>query len=321
MCIIMLLPLLIILALSSGAALWIIYAFPKTLANTFGLFAFCQSLFIKCAEYISFIKLLALWCGALLVFTGLAYALLRAAASIIKARQAIKRLPVKDNGGRVVLINDNALNAAFTYGLVFPRIYISKGLLENLDREEMMGVFLHELHHKKRFDPLRFFILNFLKDVFFYIPMAGYFIGRIRIKKELEADDAVVAVMKEPVSLAGALLKAASFGAAACNPAATHLTGGKDHSANGGAVEARIKRLIEGVQIRFAAPRPAPVAASLLAAGFVAIAFSLSFNSGIRRECTPKHCAIHINKLGDDCKTHCELSRHSHSQMAGQRDG
>lgn len=308
----MLIPLLIIFALSSGAALWLIYALPKTLANTFGLLAFCQSLFIKCAEYISFIKLLALWCGALLILSGFAYAVFRAAASIIKARQAIKRLPVKDSGGRVVLINDGALNAAFTYGLVFPRIYISKGLLENLDREEMRGVFFHELHHKRRFDPLRFFVLNFLKDAFFYLPIAGYFIGRVRIKKELEADDAVVAVMKEPVSLAGALLKAASFGAVACNPVATHLTGGKDHSTNGGAIEARVKRLIEGVQIRFAAPRPFPVVASILAAGFVAIAFSLSFNSDIRRECTPKHCAIHINKLGNDCKTHCELSRHSH---------
>lgn len=309
----MLVPLFILSALSSGAALWLVYAMPGILADTFGLIGFCQSLFVKCAEYFSFIKLLAFWCGALLILSGFVYAAFRAAASIIKARQAIKRLPVKDSGGKVVLINDGALNAAFTSGLIFPRIYISKGLLERLDRDELRGVFFHELHHKRRFDPLRFFLMNFLKDAFFYLPIAGYFVGRVRVKKELEADDAALAAMKEPVSLAGALLKAASFGAAAFNPVATHLTGGKDNLTGDGTIEARVKRLIEGVQIRLSAPRPAPVIASVLVAGFVAVSFISSFSANIRHECTPKHCAVHINKLGNDCKTHCALSkRHSH---------
>lgn len=295
------LPLLIILSITSGALLWMAYGLPDLLHLTYHVLDFCQSIFVQCTAYSNVIKLVFLWSGAATLAAGFLFGIIKGIAGLIKTGNAIKRLPLSRRCGPVVLIRDNGSRAAFTHGLLRPVIYMSTGLLNKLDRDEIKAVFLHELHHKRRLDPLRFFLLTLLRDMFFYIPLIGYLVGYIRFKKEHEADDAARASANEALSLAGALLKVAAFQKdMAMMPAS--ITGG----AEGGAVAARIRRLIEGRDARFKLPAARTIAASFLITAFLALSLAMPLSAGFPgpKECIKKQCAMHSKKAVEShCKT------------------
>lgn len=303
------LPLLVISMVLSGTMYWIVYGFPGLIHLTYHVLEFCQSLFVQCIEYYNVIKLIFLWLGAATLATGFAYGIIKGVIGIIKSSRTIKRLPLSKRCGSVVLIRDTGSKAAFTHGLVRPAIYISTGLLKSLDKNELKMVFLHELHHKRHHDPLRFFLFTFLKDSFFYIPAVRHLVSYLRFKKEHEADDAAVAFMKEPLSLAGALLKVAAFHKdVAMMPAS--ITGGIE----GGPITARIRRLVDGGEVRFKFPAARTIAASLFITAFLALSLALPLNASFpgSQECSTKHCALHKNKLGEDCRIHCKTATHAH---------
>ena len=296
------LPLLIISGIMSGALLGMAYGFPGLVHLTYHVMDFCQSIFVQCIAYSNVIKLVFLWLGAAILATGFLHGIIKGIAGIIKTGRAIKRLPLSRRCGPVVLIRDNCSRAAFTHGLLSPVIYMSTGLLKDLDRDEVKAVFLHELHHKRRLDPLRFFILTLLKDMFFYIPLIKYLVAYIRFKKEHEADDAARFYTNEPLSLAGALLKVAAFQRDMAMMLAA-ITGGVE----GGAVAARIRRLVEGKDARFKLPTVKTVTVSLFITVFLALSLTLPLSAGFpdQKECTKKQCAMHSKKA---VETHCKLT-------------
>lgn len=300
------LPLIIILTLSASALIWVLFGLPATLGITAGVLEFCQNIFIRCLAYTHFISLITLWFGATLFAGGILFGVFKGLLSLIKAERGIKRLPIKYKERSVVLIDDSRYKAAFTYGLINPRIYISKGLLESIDPRELKGVFLHELHHKRQRDPLKLFFISVLKDSFFYIPLVKHLLFYTRVRKEHEADDRAAAFMREPYSLAGALLKVARHNNGVFF-AGTGLDGGPSVS-----IESRIKRLVEGKDVRVAPPRLKTILASLLVTGFIALSLSAPLGAALPGECSTGHCSEHVDKLGKDCKTHCATSRNKH---------
>ena len=300
------LPLLVISGITSGALFWAAYGLPGSLHLTYHVMDLCLGFFTRCAAYYYAIKVIFLWTGAAILLTGFIYGIIKGTAGIIKAHLSIKKLPLSKRRGQVALIKDAGSKAAFTHGLFRPVIYISTGLLDTLDREELKAVFLHELHHKRRLDPLRFFLLTLLKDSFFYIPLIKYLVGYIRFKKEHEADDAAVASANESLSLALALLKVAAFHRdMAMMPAS--ITGG----AEGGAVAVRVRRLVEGKEARFKLPTIKTVAASLFMTVFLTMSLALPLNAAFTGHdaCSTKQCAMHAKKPADK-KTLCDTPAH-----------
>lgn len=297
------------LSVALGMLLWIAYGLPGLLHLTRHIIDFCQSFLVRCVEYYDILKLVILWSGIALLAGGLAYGIARAAISLIKARRVLKKLPLADRGLSVVLINDLKSRIAFTHGLVRPRIYISMGLLNSLDRGEIKSVFLHELHHKRRLDPLRFFLLNFIRDSFFYIPAIGHLVVHLHVKKEHEADDAAASSMREPLSLASALIKVAAFNREmAAAPAAFTGVGGS------GSVTGRVRRLVEGSDEKHVFPSARTFAISVLTASFLALSLAWPLYAAFpgAEECSTSHCTGHQDKLGADCKVHCKSSQHKH---------
>lgn len=293
-----------ILLLASGALLWGVYGLPGLLSLTAELTAFCQSVFVRCLESIALIKLAFLWTGALLLACGIIHSLVKNICSAYRANREIKKLPLR-NGSSVILIKDKETKTAFTHGLLRPRIYISEGLINSLERDEFRAVFMHELHHKRRYDPLRFFILNMLKDAFFYIPIAKHVTGYIKASREHEADRA--AKGKEPLVLASALVKVASFNNTAFIPSPS--IHGEN---NGGGLTHRVKLLIEGGRLEYKFPSLKVTSMSFLTTAFLALSLWLPLSAGqIGNPCSKEHCEEHIDKLGNDCKSHCDSS-HKH---------
>jgi Zn-dependent protease with chaperone function len=107
--------------------------------------------------------------------------------------------------GRVVLV-DAADSFSFVYGVMTPRVVVSRGLLERATREELRAVLEHERYHVCNVDPLKAVIVRVLSEALFFFPAldslrASYVTGR-----ELAADRRAVALYGRR-AVAGALLK------------------------------------------------------------------------------------------------------------------
>ncbi|OGP39143.1 MAG: hypothetical protein A2235_12900 [Deltaproteobacteria bacterium RIFOXYA2_FULL_42_10] len=288
-----------------------VLSFPQTVAFTKAVVDWCQSLFFQCIEFLLILKVFLLWFALIVIAGWFTYALVKAIYVLIKAHVKIKRLPIV-NYGDVAIIKDDKLKTAFTHGFINPRIYLSTGLINYLDNSELKAVYLHELHHRNRRDPLRLFLVSILKDAFFYIPVCRFAERFIYNRIEVGADRAAVAAMQEPLSLAGALLKVTEFniGQASVQPASVHL------GIEGvGPIEQRIRRLIEGKEISIKLPTVKAMIVSIFITSFLLLSTLLPVFSSFPDpgRCDTNHCAVHINKLGMDCKIHCEASKgHSH---------
>jgi Zn-dependent protease with chaperone function len=295
----MTLPALIFAFIITSLA-WAAYAFPAVLSLTSDVIQACQSLFVRCVELASLAKLFFIWIGALLVTAGLVYAAFRAGVNILKVRRAVSALPIKQSGKDVALIVDGNLKTAFTCGLLRPRIYISTGLINGLEKDELRAVFLHELKHKKSYDPLRFLLLGLAKDAFFYLPAVKHLALFARLKKEHEADDAAARRLGQPISLASAMLKVAREGALYAAMA--------DNTEQ---VAGRVRRLLEGRQAALKVPAKA-LAVSLIVLAALLLSLSMPIYAGANtHECTLEKCETHVDMV-KGCRTHC-LAKHRHS--------
>lgn len=293
----MTLPAVLISAILLFAA-WAAYAFPGIISLTTSALEACQSLFVRCLEFASLSKLFFIWSGLTLIAAGLVYATSRAAINIFKEKKAVARLPLKKKGG-IALLMDDRLKAAFTCGFLRPRIYISTGLLKSLEKDELRAVFLHELKHKKGFDPLRFLVYGFAKDLFFYIPAIKYLAGFARLKKEHEADDEASLKLGAPLSVASAMIKVARCG----HVYGAAMAGEKEE------VAGRVRRLIEGREVSLRVPLRAVVLSIVFSAALL-FALSMPIYANGTHECTMERCEIHVNMV-KDCKTHC-TTKHDH---------
>lgn len=90
--------------------------------------------------------------------------------------------------GISVIVLDSASPVAFTYGWFRPRIYISEGLLQRLNPEELQAVLEHEAHHCKNRDPLRMLVSGALVSTFFFLPILQRWRDWSYLEQEWDAD-------------------------------------------------------------------------------------------------------------------------------------
>jgi Zn-dependent protease with chaperone function len=165
------------------------------------------------------------------------------AASI--ARQAVRqralrgRLPARR--ARVhdteVFVLPTPRPLAFCLGLLRPRIYLSEGLLNELDASELLSVVAHERHHARRRDPLRAVLAKALAHALWFVPALKTAASAQATIAELAADQVAIRTAgAQP--LAGALATFDRGGRPATAERAMQLAG-----------RAPIRRSAEGVAV------------------------------------------------------------------------
>jgi Zn-dependent protease with chaperone function len=108
--------------------------------------------------------------------------------------------------GRVEML-DSPQRLSFVFGLLVPRVAISRGFLESLTAEELQAALEHEQYHVRHLDPLRALLGKTLAEAFFLLPSLEVLRLRYEADRELAADcRAERACGRRP--LLGALLKA-----------------------------------------------------------------------------------------------------------------
>jgi len=283
--------------------LWFVTAL-RGLTDIFRLMTrLCHHIFSQCLGYLAIGRMALLWAAGLTLLFGLLYATFRAVTTLIRSRRALNRLPLKNKKAGLVLIDDSTMTTAFTHGIIHPRIYISKGLMDNLDGPELRAVFHHELCHKKNRDPLRFFLLSILKDVLFFIPLAAHASRLIIDNQEKLADNMAVSSMREPFSIAGALVKVADT--VSIRPVEMASILGRR-----GNLEERIGRLLGekgGIKGK-KRPGAGAILMSFFIPAFLLISFALPLKQGIpsKMSCTMTHCSTEKPTPDKNCRIHCD---------------
>ncbi len=282
----------ILILLASGVIFVISIAsgFLGALSATMMLKQFCSNILVMCLENLHVLKLIAPWAGIAIMASGIGYAVFKALKGMLGANKTMQGLSVAKRQGLIVLIEHKA-HIAFTHGFFRPKIYLSTGLLKGLSSDELKAVFMHELHHLREKDPLKFILINLLKDALFYLPLAPYVAGRIRLKKECAADD-LASKAVAPITLASAIIKAAQQNNVIAMQAS--ISGEKN------TIEIRIKRLLSDKDKGLSAPSRITSIASVI----IGI---LLFGSIL----TPIGADFSASQ-GNDCKRHCEITTHKH---------
>lgn len=147
-----------------------------------------------------------------------------AGRSVVRQVQATGRLADHVHGGRVaasadveaaavrcglagrldVLESDQSFS--FAYGLLSPRVVLSRGLVEQLAPEELEAVLQHEGYHVRAYDPLKVVLARAVAPALFFLPVLRYLHERYVAGRELAADHrALRSAGRAP--LAGALFK------------------------------------------------------------------------------------------------------------------
>jgi Zn-dependent protease with chaperone function len=141
---------------------------------------------------------------------------------------------------------------AFCAGLLRPRLTLTAGLVDRLNDAELTAVLLHERHHLRCRDPLRYLLLHVLTAGLFMVPLALVLQRWVETRMELAADRAALERLPRG-ALAGAL--AAVLAVPTAMPAGMAALS---------ATEARIAHLAGTPE-----HPPLPVAAVILSAGLV----------------------------------------------------
>jgi Zn-dependent protease with chaperone function len=162
--------------------------------------------------------------------------------------------------GRVSMV-DSSERFSFVYGIVVPRVAISRGFLESLTDEELRAALEHERYHVRHLDPLRALLGKALIEAFFLLPSLEVLRLRYEAARELAADHRAERVCgRQP--LLGALLKAVE-GPGRESAASASL-------ADPGFLDARISRLETGrAPVLASAGLPSLFASALGACSFL----------------------------------------------------
>jgi Zn-dependent protease with chaperone function len=176
--------------------------------------------------------------------------------------QALVAAARRSGVGEVVCLH-SPVASAFCAGLLWPRVFVTSGMVASLTAEELDAVLVHEAEHARRRDPLRRLVGRAAADVLFWLPLVGWWSRRRLEDAELAADRAAInRVGRSPLARA---LRATAASAAP-------VVGARFD----GAGPARVSQLLGDQPPR----RPPPLAACLLSLLGLILAVSLAMCVG-----------------------------------------
>ncbi|MGH2945807.1 MAG: M56 family metallopeptidase [Solirubrobacteraceae bacterium] len=129
---------------------------------------------------------------SLVVFGRATRSLARHMHARVRLMRGLRHIDELTIDGVTVRLLEHSRPQAFCAGFLRPRVYLSTGVLEQLDEGELRAVVAHERHHQARRDPLRILAAEVLADALFFAPMLRRLRERYGALAELAADEAAV---------------------------------------------------------------------------------------------------------------------------------
>jgi len=108
--------------------------------------------------------------------------------------------------GKVSIIEDSR-PLAFCFGIRQPKIYLSTGMLQMTNQQELEAVLHHEKYHLEHRDSLTHLVASIAVSLFPFFSILTDLMNRYHMKREMNADQAVVKAMKGTTSLIAVMKK------------------------------------------------------------------------------------------------------------------
>jgi len=112
------------------------------------------------------------------------------------------------------------------FGMLRPRILVSRQLVAALPTEDLVAVLKHEDAHRRRRDPLRFLLLRLCRAVFCFYPLIHPISRRLREGAEYACDERALATGIGPCGYARALARVVNLNLATAPTTVAADTGG-----------------------------------------------------------------------------------------------
>lgn len=117
----------------------------------------------------------------------------RTLAATLASRRLPSPAPVTEAAARAGLagqvdVVDDAEPFSFTYGVISPRVVVSRALVAALDPDALEAVLHHERYHVRNRDTLKVVVARAACRAFFFLPALGHLQGRYLAGRELAAD-------------------------------------------------------------------------------------------------------------------------------------
>ncbi len=109
-----------------------------------------------------------------------------------------------------LVMESDEIAAPMSYGSFHPVILLPAGYAATLSREEMTALAVHEFMHVKRFDPVVFEFVSYVRALFFFNPLIWLASRKIAELAETICDDAAVESIESPVDYAEMLVRLAA---------------------------------------------------------------------------------------------------------------
>jgi beta-lactamase regulating signal transducer with metallopeptidase domain len=127
-------------------------------------------------------------------------------ASTVEAPNTLLRAAARGGQDVRLVLVDAPESFSFVYGMLTPRVAVSRGLIEAVSADELSAVIEHERYHMRNLDPLKLVLARSLSAALFFLPALSALRARYITDCELAADRQAVARYGDR-SLAGALVK------------------------------------------------------------------------------------------------------------------
>lgn len=109
------------------------------------------------------------------------------------------------NSNAYLIKDDNLF--AFCYGITHPKIYISTGIFNIMNVQELEAILLHESYHLKHKDSLVILMAEIFKSFFPVLLVIQDVINNFKIEREIRADNLVISIQGTSKSLVSVLKK------------------------------------------------------------------------------------------------------------------
>jgi len=160
-------------------------------------------------------------------------------------------------------------------GLLKPIIVLPLAMANQLDRQQVEAILLHELAHIRRNDYLFNMLQMLMETILFFNPMVWWLSAAIRKERELACDDMTLKHLSNPLPYAKALLLLEEVRLPQLNPALALTGNTKKHF-----LFHRIKRITNMDNNKAKQPKSAMVAVATLLVAIIMAGFFCSRRSG-----------------------------------------
>jgi bla regulator protein BlaR1 len=97
----------------------------------------------------------------------------------------------------ILLYYEETIKSPFIFGLINPKIYLSREILKTIHPKELYYILLHELIHYKRKDLLYNIFETIVLSLHWFNPIVWFAIKKMRLDRELSCDHGVLKILEK----------------------------------------------------------------------------------------------------------------------------